>query len=254
MVIEGTREAKLALENQVTPQEAYLCPGLLREEDQPDMRDSLNELVESGLTQLYEVSPLVFDKIAYRGDTGGVILVAPYLQNRLADLRFDDPPFILIVEDVEKPGNLGAILRTADAAGVNAVIICSGARSRGTDFHNPNVIRASLGTLFTVPVIEMPAAQAIAWLRKQKIRLLAATPVASLCYTQADMTVPVAVVVGSEAQGLSEEWLTVADDRVAIPMYGAADSLNLAVSSALLLYEVVRQRHLASPEVREKDS
>ena len=142
-----------------------------------------------------------------------------------------------MIDRPEKPGNLGAILRTADAAGVDGVIVCG-----GVDLHNPNVVRASLGALFTVPVAEAGAAEAIAWFTAHGIRIIATTPDAVTRYTAVDLTGPVAVVMGSEAEGLSAPWLAAADERVMIPMAGAVDSLNLATSTALLLYEVVRQR------------
>jgi len=142
-----------------------------------------------------------------------------------------------VIDRPEKPGNLGAILRTADAAGVDGVIVCG-----GVDVYNPNVVRASLGTLFTVPVAEATPEAAIAWLRQRGIRLVATTPDAVTPYTAVDLTGPVAIVMGSEAEGLSAQWLAAADVRVVIPMFGQADSLNLATATALLLYEVVRQR------------
>jgi TrmH family RNA methyltransferase len=148
-----------------------------------------------------------------------------------------NPPFLAVIDRPEKPGNLGAILRTADAAGVDGVIV-----SGGVDVHNPNVVRASLGTIFTVPVAEATVDTAIAWLRQHDIRLVATTPEAVTPYTAVDLTGPVAIVMGNEAEGLSAQWLAAADLHVVIPMFGQADSLNLATATALLLYEVVRQR------------
>ncbi len=144
----------------------------------------------------------------------------------------------MVIEGVEKPGNLGAILRTADAAGVDGLIVCAGA----TDLHNPNVIRASLGTLFTVPIAEATTNDAIAWLHANKIQIIAAAPDATERYTKVDLTHPVAIVMGSEAHGLGTAWRAAADRLVSIPMHGRADSLNLATATALLLYEVRRQR------------
>jgi TrmH family RNA methyltransferase len=186
-----------------------------------------------------EVSPDVFARIAVRGESGGILLVIPYTSLALTSLPLSKTPFLVVVEGAEKPGNVGAILRTADAAGVDGLILCSG----GTDLENPNVIRASLGTRFTVPVAEAPTADVIAWLRQHQISTVAATPDAPVRYTDVDLTTPVAIITGSEAQGLSDQWLKAADLRVSIPMFGAADSLNLATSTALMLYEVVRQRH-----------
>jgi RNA methyltransferase, TrmH family len=185
-----------------------------------------------------EVTPEVFAKIAYRGDSGGILLVIPYLTHQLSNFAPPEPAFITIIEGVEKPGNLGAILRTADAAGVQAVIVTAGV----TDIHNPNVIRASLGALFTLPVFESPVEKTIQWLRQHNIQIVAASPEASNVYTQCDYTVPTAIVMGSEAHGLTQPWREAADSLVTIPMFGVVDSLNLATSTAIMLYEVVRQR------------
>lgn len=237
-LVEGVREASRALAAGIVPQEAYICPGLMTDEAAQALGAELARLEAAGALRLFEVTPEVFAKIAYRGESGGVVLVIPYLSHTLEELARRRPTFLAVIEGVEKPGNLGAILRTADAAGVDAVIVCAGA----TDIHNPNVVRASLGTLFTVPVVEASSEETIAWLRQQGIRTLAATPAGEVPYTAVDMTGPVAVVLGSEAHGLSPTWLAAADARVYIPMRGMADSLNLAISAALLLYEVVRQR------------
>jgi TrmH family RNA methyltransferase len=244
-VIEGVREVKLALRHQVIPQEAFICPSLLNPAESAELEANLQILEQQGKTQVFEVPADVFAKIAYRGETGGLIVVAPYLRLGLTDLPLGKSPFLAVIEDVQKPGNLGAILRSADAAGPDGVIISWHQATRGTDIHNPNVIRASLGTLFTVPVATAATAELIPWLRQRGIRIVAATPEAQISYTAVDMTGPVALVLGSEAFGLSPAWLTAADEQVAIPMHGVADSLNLSVSAALLLYEVVRQRDQA---------
>ncbi len=237
-LVEGVREASRALAAGIVPQEAYICPGLMTDEAARALGAELARLEAAGALRFFEVTPEVFAKIAYRGESGGVVLVIPYLSHTLEELAQRRPTFLAVIEGVEKPGNLGAILRTADAAGVDAVIVCAGA----TDIHNPNVVRASLGTLFTVPVVEASSEETITWLRQQGIRTVAATPAGEVPYTAVDMTGPVAVVLGSEAHGLSPAWLAAADRRVYIPMRGMADSLNLAISAALLLYEVVRQR------------
>lgn len=239
-VVEGLRETERALVNGVIPTEAYLCPQVVGAAERPAFDRLQQLLARQPSVQRFEVTPEVFAKIAYREESEGVLLVIPYLERRLDDLPLREAPFFCVIEGVEKPGNLGAILRTADAAGVDGVIICAGA----TDLHNPNVIRASLGALFTVPVVEAPTPEAIAWLRQRGIQIVATTPAASQNYTEADLTGPVAVVMGSESSGLGDEWLAAADTQVAIPMHGAADSLNLATATALLLYEVVRQRSL----------
>jgi TrmH family RNA methyltransferase len=239
-VVEGLREAGRALANGVRPTEVYLCPSLVKEADQPAFARLQAHLAMLPTTPCYEVTPEVFARLAYREGSDGVLLVIPYLDRRLDDLPVGEPPFLCVIEGVEKPGNLGAILRTADAAGVDGVVVCAG----GTDLHNPNVVRASLGALFTVPVVEAPSEEAIAWLRRRQIQIVVATPDASQRYTDVDLRGPVAVVMGSEAHGLSTQWRAAAAGAVVIPMFGAADSLNLATSTALLLYEVVRQRGL----------
>lgn len=230
-VVEGSREVRRCLDAGIAPAEAYVCLELVSSEDR--------DLVER-LSPLFYVSPDVFAKMAVRGQSGGILIVIPYTQLDLAHLPRHDPAFFVVVEGAEKPGNVGAILRTADAAGVDGLILCSG----GTDLHSPNVIRASLGTRFTVPVAEAPTTDVIDWLRRHQIRIFAAAPDASTVYTKANFTGPVAIVTGSEDEGLSDEWLRAANERIVIPMFGVADSLNLATSTALLLYEVVRQREV----------
>lgn len=235
-VVEGSREVRRCLDAGVVPAEVYLCPELIAPSD-ADLTHRLSQL-RTPTSQLLSVTPDVFAKIAVRADSGGILLVIPYTQTALSGLPLAANPFLVVVEGAEKPGNVGAILRTADAAGVDGLILCAG----GTDLHNPNVIRASLGTRFTVPVAEAPTEEVIVWLKRWGITAVAATPDATAVYTKTDLTGPLAIVTGSEAEGLSAEWLAAADATVTIPMYGVADSLNLATSTALLLYEVVRQR------------
>ncbi len=241
-VVEGEREIGRALAAGIIPVAAYICPDLLsykHEDNTPTLVvEQLQHLERTHDTAVYAVSPEVYAKLAYRSNSGGIVLVVPYLQQDLDALPERSPCFYAVIEGVEKPGNLGAILRTADAAGVDGVVVCSGA----TDIHNPNVVRASLGTLFTVPLAEAATEKSINWLRKRRARIIAATPDAPGRYTYANMRGPIAIVLGSEATGLSNKWLAAADEHVSIPMHGVADSLNLAISTALLLYEVVRQR------------
>lgn len=236
-VVEGERECSHAMTAGIVPLEAYVCYDLLTPQGR-NVAEQLVRLDAKRQTLLMEVTPEVFAKIAYRGESGGLLLVIPYLAYDLQAFTPRNPAFIAVIEGVEKPGNLGAILRTADAAGVDAVIVTAGA----TDIHNPNVVRASLGALFTLPVIESPVDETIRWLRDQQIQIIAATPEATLPYTAVDCTRPTAIVMGSEATGLSDTWRSAADSLVTIPMFGAMDSLNLSTSTALLLYEVVRQR------------
>ena len=236
-VVEGSREVRRCLDAGVIPSEAYACPELISADDQ-EIVQRLATQYPTPNTQYATVTPEVFAKIAVRADSGGILLVIPYTQTALDDLPLSTVPFLVVVEGAEKPGNVGAILRSADAAGVDGLILCAG----GTDLHNPNVIRASLGTRFTVPCAEAPTAEVLIWLRQRGIAAVAATPDGAALYTKTDLTGPVAIVTGSEAEGLSQEWLAGADRTVTIPMRGVADSLNLATSTTLLLYEVVRQR------------
>jgi RNA methyltransferase, TrmH family len=243
-VVEGIREVTRALDSGLVPAEAYLCPALMAGEEAERAAAQLTGLASQGRTELFEVTTAVFQKIAYRGESGGMLLVLPYLAHSLETVPLGQPPFLLVLEGVEKPGNLGAILRTADAAGVNGLIVCGEAGMAGTDIHNPNVVRASLGALFTVPVVEEENGRLLTWLRQHQIQIIAATPQAQQPYSAADMTGPIAIVMGSEARGLSPLWLKAADQQVVIPMQGHIDSLNLSVATALLLYEGVRQRRI----------
>ena len=242
-VIEGLREISRALACGVVPVEGYICPELITTPEAEALCIALDQLAAEQQTHLFSVTPQVFAKLAYRGESGGLLLVIPYGQKKLDDLMLGKRPFIAVVENVEKPGNLGAILRTADGAGVDGLICCVSADSRGnTDVHNPNVIRASLGTLFSVPVVETSTEETIQWLHKNSISIIATMPESRQNYTAVDFTQSAAVVMGSEAHGLSPAWHTAAHDQVKIPMLGISDSLNLSTATALLLYEVVRQR------------
>lgn len=245
-VVEGSREVERALASGITPVEAYVCPQLCANQT---IRQQIDALETAGQMRIYELSPDLFEKIAYREESGGVLLVVPYFSKELSAIALAQPAFIAIVEGVEKPGNLGAIMRTADGAGVDAVITCSPPQhssgshsSSGTDVHNPNAIRASLGTIFHIPLVQTSTAAAIEWLQQHNVQIVATTPEGATPYHEIDMRVPTAVVMGSEAHGLSDAWLNAADQRAVIPMHGIADSLNLSTSTALLLYEVVRQR------------
>jgi TrmH family RNA methyltransferase len=237
-IVEGTREIGHALHAGIVPLEVYLCPELATGPANQALIARCEELARQRQTSLVTVTPAVFAKIAYREESGGLLLVIPYVTQPLARLSVAHAPFFTVIEGVEKPGNLGAILRTADAAGVDGVIVCAGA----TDVHNPNVVRASLGALFTVPLAEAHTDVVIQWLQQQQIQIVAASPEGTQDYTVPDYRAPVAVVMGSEAYGLAPVWLSAAQAVVRIPMHGAVDSLNLSAATAILLYEVVRQR------------
>ena len=189
---------------------------------------------------LVQLPAFLYEKVAYRGSTEGVIGVMRSRELSLADLTVGENPLIVVLEGVEKPGNLGAVLRSADAAGADAVLICDPL----TDLYNPNLIRSSIGAVFTVPVICCTSAEAIAWLKEHSIRIFTAQLQDSSLYYDCPMTGGTAIAIGTEATGLSEEWRAAADAHIRIPMKGSLDSLNASVSAAILLYEAVRQRSI----------
>jgi TrmH family RNA methyltransferase len=234
LLIEGYREVKRALENRVPIQKLYYCPGLYQGKHEPAL---VQRCAEQNIP-LLECSLPVFTKISYRDRPEGLLALAPQIRKTLCDLSLPQNPLLLIGEHIEKPGNLGTMLRTADAAGVDALIVCD----RCTDVNNPNVVRASIGALFSVPLAEASSEETIPWLKQRGIKILAASPHAAQSYTQIDMTQPTAIVVGAEQYGLSETWMSQADYPVQIPMFGQADSLNVAAAATSLPYEAARQR------------
>jgi TrmH family RNA methyltransferase len=189
-------------------------------------------------TRIFEVSPEVYEKVAYRGGTEGVIAEVRARQLRLEDLDLPENPLIVVLEAVEKPGNLGAVLRSADAAGADAVLVCDPL----TDLYNPNLIRASIGAIFTVPCVACSSEEAISWLQARGIQILTAQLQDSSLYYDCDLKRGTALVMGTESTGLSQQWRAAATAHIRIPMLGALDSLNVSVSAAILLFEAVRQR------------
>jgi TrmH family RNA methyltransferase len=234
MLIEGYREVKRALDNRHNPVRLFYCPDLFQGSNEP----ALVERCRAAGAELLESTAPVFRKLAYRDRPEGLLAVAPQVRRTLDSLRLPRNPLLVVAESIEKPGNLGTILRSADAAGVHAVIVCD----RCTDINNPNVVRASIGTLFSLPVAEASSADTLAWLAGHGVRIVAATPHATTHYTAADLTRSAAVVLGAEQYGRSEIWLKRADVTVRIPMLGQADSLNVAAAATILLFEAVRQR------------
>ena len=191
---------------------------------------------------VYRVSEAVYGKIAYRGSTEGVVATVHTPSHRLAGLKpVNGAPLYDILEGVEKPGNMGAVLRSADAAGADAVIVCDAV----TDIFNPNLIRASLGGIFSVPVATATSQECIAFLKERGVRILTAQLQDSELYYDTDMTGPVAIVMGTESTGLTQQWREAADAHIRIPMLGILDSLNVSVSAAILMFEAVRQRQNA---------
>ena len=188
--------------------------------------------------RVFDVSPEVYGKIAYRGSTEGVIAEVRTRELKLGDLKLGKNPLIVVLESVEKPGNLGAVLRSADAAGADAVIVCDPL----TDLYNPNLIRSSIGGVFTVPTVACTSEEAIKWLKDNGIQILTAQLQDSSYYYDTDMKRGTAIVMGTEATGLTDVWRKAADAHILIPMLGSLDSLNVSVSAAILLFEAVRQR------------
>jgi len=233
-LVEGYREIRRALEKDVQLQELYYCPDWFLGENEP----ALIAQAETAGAKLFELTKDAFAKVAYRERPDGLLAVAPQWKRALADLVLGPSPFLLVVEAIEKPGNLGTILRSADAAGCDAVIVCDPV----TDLFNPNVVRASTGVLFSVPLVVEESSRVLEWLRAQKIRTVATTPAANDLYTEVDLQGPLAVIMGSEQYGLSEFWLKNSDQPVRIPMAGQADSLNVAMATIITLFEAVRQR------------
>ncbi len=240
-IVEGIREIERALRCGIVPQEAYVCPELITTDEATAVWQQLQILAENGQIALFTITAELFAKAAYRGQSGGILLIIPYLNRDLSSLSLGETPLLLIIDGGEKPGNLGAILRTADAAGVDAVLVTSQANS-GTDIHNPNVVRASLGALFSLPVVEVAQDSLLSWLHHKKIQIAALTPDGERPYTEVNLQGPLALVMGSEAFGVDPEWLAAADIRLKIPMFGMVDSLNLSVATAVVVFEAIRQR------------
>ena len=199
----------------------------------------IDTLDYSGNIPATAVTPLVYEKMAYREHTEGIIAVAKCKEHRLTDLHLKEKPLVVVIESVEKPGNLGAILRTAEAAGVDAVMVCDPL----TDLYNPNLIRASIGGVFSVPLAVCDSKDCIAFLKAHEIRILTAQLQDSYDYYDYDMHGATAIVMGTESTGLTQQWREAADAHIRIPMLGRLDSLNVSVSAAILMYEAVRQRN-----------
>lgn len=235
-LIEGYRELTRAVKGGVIFETLFYSPDHFLGTNEQALIRSIKEKNVEGI----EVTKEVFEKISYRDRPDGLLAIAKQRHLDLADLPLNQerPPFFLIAEAIEKPGNLGSILRSSDAAGVDALIVCD----RCTDVFNPNVVRASVGTLFTVPVLEVSSGAAIQWLKENNITIVATSPDAKATYTHVDLTGPVAIAMGTEQLGLSQKWMEAAQLQVSIPMCGVADSLNVAAATTLLLYEVLRQR------------
>jgi len=232
-LIEGYREIHHALKGDVEIEQLFFCPDLFLGSNEEALLEEAGKAAE-----LISTSTYVFERLSYRDRSDGLLAVAKKMNRALEQIHVKKDPLIVIAEAIEKPGNLGTILRSADAAGVDLVIVANGC----TDIYNPNVVRASVGTLFTIPVVEAKNEEALLFCQEKGLRLLAATPEAETVYTDAPMKDGVAVVVGTEQLGLSSFWKKACDLHVSIPMHGVADSLNVATATTLVLFEAVRQR------------
>ncbi len=241
MIVEGFRECRRALDNGYRPRAIFHCPDFyLKNENEP----ALVEECRANGAEVFTCSRQCFAKIAYKERPDGLLMVGPHVTVRLSDLKLPENALVIVTEAIEKPGNLGTILRSADAAKVAAVIVCN----RTTDIHNPNVVRASTGTMFSVPIAEATSDEALEFLKSRGFRILAATPHAEKLHFEVDLTGNVAIALGAEQYGLTAKWMDGAELRVRIPMLGLADSLNVSAAATILVYEAVRQRIAAGVE------
>ena len=228
-MVEGRRELMHCLEAGYEVAECFVLDRVVESDG----------LELSRIGNSITVTPQVYEKMAYRGSTEGVIAVVRERQRSLEDLQLSASPLIIVLERVEKPGNLGAVLRSADAAKADAVIVCDPL----TDLYNPNLIRSSIGAVFSVPCVACASEDCIAFLKKNGIQILTAQLQDSSLYYDTDMRRGTAIVMGTESTGLTDQWRQAADAHIRIPMLGRLDSLNVSVSAAILLFEAVRQRN-----------
>jgi len=241
-LIEGETELAHAAASGIELETIVYCPQIISANQRLNSPAAIAVWADSLVPsppQVLNFSQHVYAGIAYRQNVQGILAIARPPQLSLAQLHLPPAPLLLIVDAVEKPGNLGALLRSADAAGVDLVIVCDA----NIDLYNPNVIRSSLGALFTVQILIASAPQTRQWLDANAIKTVLSSPSAQRDYRDVDYTAAVAIVLGSENQGLSPEWLDHSDCRVKLPMRGRMDSLNVASCGAVLLYEALRQRH-----------
>lgn len=238
-VVEGRRELMHCIEAGFEPHTLFICRDILIDKDIDRILGVIEENFCGLPVQIVEIPQHLYDKVAYRGGTEGVIAELHCKEMTLEDLQMKENALVVVLESVEKPGNLGAVLRSADASGVDAVIVCDPL----TDLYNPNLIRSSIGAIFTVPVAASTSEEAINWLKSKNIKIYTAQLQDSEWYYDTDMKGGTAIVMGTEATGLTDVWRTAADAHIKIPMLGHLDSLNVSVSAAILMFEAVRQRN-----------
>ena len=231
-VVEGRRELLHCIEAGYESYAVFFCPEIISEAD-------FEEVSSRCRCSFFEIPQQLYDKVAYRGGTEGVIAELRCKDMNLEALKLKENPLVVVLEAVEKPGNLGAVLRSADASGVDAVIVCDPL----TDMYNPNLIRSSIGAIFTVPVATATSENTISWLKANGIKIYTAQLQDSEWYYDTDMKGGTAIVMGTEATGLTDCWRKAADAHIKIPMLGRLDSLNVSVSAAILMFEAVRQRN-----------
>ena len=232
-IVEGITEVSAALKAEAGIVEVYLCCELLKAEAREPLLRKLSLLN----LRIFETTKEIFSKIAFGDRKEGILAVCRFPAGTLGELRLKKEPLLVVVEHVEKPGNLGAIIRTCEAAGVDALITCDEA----TDIYNPNVIRASVGAIFFVKTVAASHQETLAFLKAQRIKICATTPSAHDIYFKKKLNGPLAIILGSEEKGLSDFWLQGADMKVRIPMRGKTDSLNVSTTAAIMIYEVIRQ-------------
>src|SRR5690606_7450760 len=233
-IVEGVREIHLAIKGGFGIEEIYFCPGLFPEENLERILASIENKPD-----IIDLSPGVYEKVAYRGSTEGLLAIVKTKSLELEDLELEEGNFlILVAEAPEKPGNIGALLRTADAARVDAVFIAN----PKTDIFNPNIIRSSVGCVFTTRIATGTTPQIINYLQQKKVNIYSAALHAAVNYTQVDFTASTAIVVGTESTGLSKDWLKNSTQNIIIPMQGEIDSMNVSVAAGILIFEAKRQR------------
>ena len=236
-VVEGCRELIHCLSAGYSAHTVFVCTEVISPSELETLEEVLN--ASSERCRFFDLPRYLYEKVAYRGSTEGVIAELHCKEHSLDSICLRENPLVIVLESVEKPGNLGAVLRSADAAGADAVIVCDPL----TDLYNPNLIRSSLGGLFTVPVAAASSEDTIAWLKKHGVRIFTAQLQDSEWYYDTDMRGGTALIMGTESTGLTDVWRKAADAHIKIPMLGRLDSLNVSVSAAILLFEAVRQRN-----------
>jgi len=235
-VVEGRRELGHCLDAGYVPRTLFVCGEIISEKELGELVDKAERL--NPRVGIIQVPYALYGKIAYREGTEGIIAEVEFKERTLDSLVLSDNPVVMVLESVEKPGNLGAVLRSADAAAADAVIICDPL----TDLYNPNLIRASIGAIFSRQVATATSEETISWLKAKGIQILTAQLQDSKLYYDTDMNKPTAIVMGTESTGLTDIWRKAAEAHIRIPMLGALDSLNVSVSAAILLFEALRQR------------